>query len=178
MLEAEYVFRVRELGRERGLTLDVGDIRDSLFLALQAVSGQIAQASDYILGQYQFTVPIVAGVASLASFPDLMSDHIETVRHPDIDGAGTQQYFSRIPNGTRADLASAKNTMFPPFVVEANTIYCSLGNGIWPDPGDKPPDANLEVLANRIQTLLTLPSQYEDDLIGQGLSFAMGKAAA
>lgn len=173
MTEAEYVQRVRELGLQHGLTLDPGDIRDGLDTALGLVSAKIAQESDYPLQQNVWTFTMTGGEVSLGATDDIMIETIDTVLHPDIDGLGTQQYLSRIPNGTRADLAHYTNRMFPPYIIEDNTIVASLGLGAYPDVSDIPPNNNaVKVTANQVATIANLAVQYEPDLILAGLMLA------
>ena len=177
MTEAQFVIRVREMALERGITLDPGDIRDSLDPALHAVSRRIAESGEYALQQKEATLTLTSGVASLATETDLLIDTIDTVLHPSIDGV--PRYLSRIPDGTRADLTNASGSMYPLYVIEKGAIYCSLGNGGWPDADDLPDDtAELKATGSQVATLANLNSQYEDDLILQGVSYAAAAQAA
>ena len=181
MTELEYIAKCAYLLRQQGETVPTPQaIQATLGLALQAVGRLISDSTEYSLRQKEYPIVITSGVGSLSTATDMIVDRIDTVQHPDIlgDSSNIIQYFSRIPDGTRADLAGTRNTMFPPYVVELGTIYCSLGNGTWPDASDKPPNATLLVTASQMPDLTTLPVQYEDDLIMKGASFAAAAQAA
>lgn len=173
--EAQYVEKVRRLALQRGQTLDGGDIRDTLDNALNDLSREVRDSGDYPLGQKEYTLSMTAGVASLTAIPDIFVGDIETVLHPNIDGAGTSAYLSRIPGGTRADLRQPRNTIYFPYVVEQNTLYASLGQGTWPSAEDLPPDsAAVKAVAPAIFTIATVPFQYQDRLIELGVMLASG----
>lgn len=176
--EAEYCEKVRRLGAQRGIVLDLADIRDTLSNALDALAMENYQSPDYPLLEMEFTLPLTAGVCDLSSRTDLMVSCIETVVHPDIDGAGTAAFFSRLPGATRADLTHSRNTIFRPCVLEKNSLYLSLGQGTWPAADDLPPDtASLSIRAQRIPLIGDVPVQLEDLLVEKGLAIAIGKMA-
>lgn len=173
--ESQYCELVRRLAEQRNVVLDLADIRDSLSNALDALAVDAYHSPEYSLLEMEFTLPLVSGACDLSSRTDLMVACIETVKHPDIDGSGTAAFFSRIPNGTRADLAQLRNTIFPPYVLEKNFLYLSLGQGTWPLPEDVPPDtADLAITSQKIPLITEVPVQLEDRLIEVGLGVAIG----
>jgi hypothetical protein len=176
--EAQYVAKVRALALQMGKTLELSDIWETLDNALMDLSGEIKDSSDYPLGQKEYTLSLVSGVASLAAIPDIYIGEIETVLHPDIDGSGTSAYLSKLNGGTRADLAQSRNTIFYPYVIEKNSLYASLGQGTWPSAEDVPPDSVAVIaVAPFVFAIGTVPRMYEDRLIELGVQLAMGQSS-
>lgn len=149
-----------------GRILDPADLWDSLPVALQKLGPVINASSEYALQQKEFTLTLTAGVADLSAQTDLVIDSIEWVKHPSIDGAGTVQRFSRIPDGDENDLATWLDSVNPPYIVENNKLKCSLGYGSWPATDDLPPDtASLKLMGGQVPTLATLDPRFKDELV-------------
>jgi hypothetical protein len=161
---------------QKGQTLELSDIRETLDNALSDLSQELDDSVDFPLVQKEFTLTMTSGVASLAAISDLYIGEIETVLHPNIDGAGTSTYLSRLPGGTRADLRQLRNTIYFPYVIEKNTLYASLGQGTWPSPEDVPPDsAAVVAMGPMLYVIGNVPVNYENRLIELGAAIAMGK---
>jgi hypothetical protein len=174
MTELEFIAKVSYLleKKAQGRLVPPEAIQASLPLALGALGREIAASGEYSLQQKEFEVTLTSGVASLSSITDMIVETIDTVKHPDVYGEA--RYFSRIPDGTEADLASVINTMYPPYIVEHNKIKCSLGNGTWPASDDLPPDtSSLKVIASAAPTLSTVHGYFEDRLIELGAEYAL-----
>ena len=139
--DAQYAAKVEALAAQQGKTVERKDIFETRDNALNALSVETKNSGVYPLGQKEYTLNMVAGVASLVGFPDIFVNDIETVLHPNIDGSGTAAYLSRLPGGTRADLKQLRNTLYYPYVIEKNSLYASLGQGTWPSAEDVPPDS-------------------------------------
>lgn len=159
------VEKARRLAMERGIAIDSADLYESIAYALEDVGRFVADSPEYQLQQKDYTVAIASGVASLSAVTDMLIDTIEVVKHPDIDGAGTDQYLCRLPNGTEQDLAIWYDPMNPPYIIEANAIKASLGNATWPASDDLPPNANLTVRANFTPIISTIHPRFEEKLI-------------
>lgn len=151
-------------------------------IMLSRIGREIAESAEYQLQQKDFTPTLTSGVASLSAITDILLDTIETVKHPDIDGDGNAAYFSRIPDGTEQDLASALDSVNPPYIVDENAIKCSLGNGVWPTADDLPPNGILTVRANAVPTLATIHPRFEDRAVEIGaeeaVKYALKQVAA
>jgi hypothetical protein len=161
------VEKARRLALEKGIALDPSDIYESIGYALEDVGRFIADGSEYQLQQKDYSsITLTSGVASLSSITDMLIDTIEMVKHPDIDGSGTDQYFYRIPNGTEQDLATHADTMNPVYIIESNSLKLSLGNGTFPASDDLPPNTSaLVVRANFIPAISTIHARFEDKFI-------------
>jgi hypothetical protein len=173
------VTKAYRLAMERGIVLDPADIHDSIPYALEDVGVFAANSPEYHLQQKDYgSITLTSGVASLSAITDLIVDSIETVKHPNIDGANTVQYFYRVPDGTEQDLATATDPMNPLFVIESNSLKLSLGNGTWPAADDLPPNtAALVVRANFIPTISTIHARFEPKLIEALVLQAQARAA-
>lgn len=172
--EGEYCEKVRRLAAQRGQTLQLADIQESLENALSALAEEVWRTGEYPLLEVEFTEELVAGVCDLSARTDIFIDSIETVKHPDFAGDGVPVYFSRLPNGSRADLTHSRSQLYPPYVIEKTALYLSKGGGTWPDPGDFPPDDTLTITAQKIPLLSDVPVSLEDLLIEKGLAVASG----
>lgn len=164
--EATVIEEARRNAYRMGKVLDPADLRDSISVALQKLGPVIHASSEYALQQKEFTVPLTTGVADLSAQTDLVIDSIEWVKHPSIDGAGTVQRFSRIPDGDETDLATWLDPVNPPYIVEHNKLKMSLGYGTWPATDDLPPDtASLKLMGGQVPTLANLDPRFKDELV-------------
>lgn len=175
MNELEYIAGVSYLleQRPRGVIVTPQAIQATKQHAFEAVGREIANGSEYALQQKNFDVELLLGIASLSTIPDIISDTIVSVFHPDIDGAGTGAYFSRIPNGTEQDLFSHVDPMNPPYILDGQSIKAGMGNGGWPATADLPPDAHLIVRANFTPDLTTIHPAFTDRVLQLGAEFSV-----
>lgn len=173
MIEIDLAVRVSALIEKRvqGVIVPPEIILAVLPMALQTVGRTIANGDNFALQQKDFTIAMVSGVASLSGVSDMIIDTIVTVKHP-VTG-----YLYLIPDGTEQDLASASDTMNPPYIIDGNAIKASLGRGTgYPVSGNYPANGNIIARSNAIPTLATIHSQFEDDLVGIVADLAMPKA--
>lgn len=166
LTQQQYEQKVLRLAAERGRTLDIADIAESLGMALQTVSRQIANSPDYYLLQKVFTAPIVNGVADLSAATTMFRDTIERVE----DNSDPVNTYSLLPPGaSKSDLDEPRNLFSYHAVVERNTLYARGGDG-----SSVPPDATLSILANYSAIISEIPDPlYTDNLVESGFQLCL-----
>lgn len=167
MNQAQYEQKVLRLAAQRGVTLDITDVSESLDNALDYLAREVAQSPLYYHLQKDYTVAIASGTADLSAETDILIDTVERVQHED------GSVFSRLPAGAnRSDLTLPRNEFQPFYVIERNAIFAKMGNGV-----DTPADGDLTVTANFVPTLATLPGVFDPDLIEAGFMISQGASA-
>jgi hypothetical protein len=170
--QAQYEARVIRLAAERGRTLDIADVSESLPMALQTVSQQIAGSLDYYLLQKIFTgVAIVSGTADLVTLTTMFRDTIERIE----DNSNPVNVYSLLPPGAgKNDLDEPRNAFSYHAVIQGTKLYARGGDG-----SSFPPDANLSITANYAAIISEIPDpQYVDNLIEAGYQLCVAAQEA
>jgi hypothetical protein len=169
--QAQFEARVMRLAAQRGVTLDIADVSESLPLALGRLARAVADSPSYAYLHKDFSaVAITSGTADLSAMTDILIDTIERVA----DNSDPVNVYSRLPNGAnRMDLDDPRNEMYYHYVIEGFKLYARNGNGV-----DFPPNANITVTANFVPVISTVPTVLEDDLIEAGFEVAAERAMA
>ena len=166
-----YVERVQRLASQLGKLITPADIWSARDSALQRLAAEVA--ADPMRRAYAQValsgVTFAAGAASLASYTDMLHEHVRNVQHSD---GGNTTSVSLLPYGcSRKDLTYERNQMVFWGVVESGALYVMTGSGV-----DAAPDGTVDLVYSSVPTLANIHRQLVDDLIR--LSVVLSEAGA
>jgi hypothetical protein len=176
LTEAEFVERVRRLGMERGITLDSGDIRDSLLDSLKKLARLAILSPWRSLLENNYDLTISGRSASFAANTDLLPESIKECNHIThasvvVPGTSIPLPFRILDDVSDLDFtASVTQSLFAFAAVGASAVEFRYSSAL---------TGTLTVRAVKIPTLVSLASQpqLEDVLIDIGVGQAMKQAA-
>ena len=182
MDEPTYVARVREAARLRGVTLDPGDIRDSLTDALRALARASLNAGWRDLLENDYALTISGRTATFSAQPDLLPEGIKACDHIThtsvvVPSTSNPLPFRIVDTVNELDFAAAvPQTLFAFAAVGASAVEIRYSSGL---------AGTLTVRSVRIPTVHAgtfvidnLPTQLDDVLIQIGVSMGAQQAAA